>query len=92
MQKNTANTELQDWHRADIVAALKKKGWSVSRLSHEAGLSKTTLYTALSKDYPKGEQIIAAALEVKPEEIWAKRYAIRNFKPTFPDLPNLARK
>lgn len=92
MKKNTANTELQDWHRADIVAALKKKGWSVSRLSEEAGMSKATLYTALSKDYPRGEQIIAAALEVKPEEIWAKRYATRNFKPTFPDLSNSTHK
>lgn len=38
MQKNTA-----DWHRADVVAALKKAGWSVRALSVANGLSPNTL-------------------------------------------------
>ncbi|PIT09054.1 helix-turn-helix domain-containing protein, partial [Snodgrassella communis] len=59
MQKNTA-----DWHRADIVAALKKQGWSIAALSREAGLSSNTLKTALAAPYLKGERIIAAAIGV----------------------------
>lgn len=34
MKKNTAQKvtpELLDWHRADIIAALKKRGWCDSR-------------------------------------------------------------
>lgn len=73
-----------DWHRADIVAALKKKGWSVRKLSLAAGLSPDTLKGALQFPYPKGETIIAAAIGIKPEEIWPTRYEARNFKPEFP--------
>lgn len=39
-QKNADN---RDWHRADIVAALKKRGKSVRKFSVEAGLSPNTL-------------------------------------------------
>lgn len=81
MQKNTA-----DWHRADIVAALKKKGWSISALSRAVGLSSNTLKSALAAPYLKGERIIAAAIGVEPEIIWPSRYARRNFHPTLPKL------
>lgn len=80
MQKKSAGA-LKDWHRADIVAALKKQGWSVAALARAVGLSQSTLYTALTRPYPNGEKIIASALGMKPEDIWAKRYAERNFKP-----------
>ncbi|WP_157669915.1 helix-turn-helix transcriptional regulator [Chitinibacter sp. GC72] len=81
-QKNTAD----DWHRADILAALHKKGWSMRALSREAGLSETTLKTALDRPYPKAERIIAAAIGLAPEAIWPQRYYKRNFKPVFPAL------
>lgn len=77
MQKNTA-----DWHRADVVAALKKVGWSVRALSIASGLGPNTLKNALSQPYPKAERIIADALGMRPEEIWPQRYAARNFRPT----------
>lgn len=50
----------------------------------EAGLSPNTLRSALAAPYLKGERIIAAAIGVKPEEIWPERYAARNLKPVFP--------
>ena len=77
MQKNTA-----DWHCADVVAALKKVGWSVRALSIASGLGPNTFKNALSQPYPKAERIIADALGMKPEEIWPQRYAARNFRPT----------
>ena len=64
----------QDWHRADVVAALRNKGTSIRRLSIESGLSPNTLKSALQFKYPKGERIIANALGIKPEEIWPSRY------------------
>lgn len=33
----------RDWHRADVIAALKKKGTSLARVSREAGLGSRTL-------------------------------------------------
>lgn len=75
-QKNT-----HDWHRADVVAALHKRGWSLASLARAHGLSPSTLRSALDKPYPKSEKIIAEAIGIAPEEIWADRFARRNFTP-----------
>lgn len=75
---------MTDWHRADIVARLKKAGWSVRALSIEANLAPNTLGKALDAPYLKGERIIAAAIGVPAEEIWPSRFEKRNNKPTFP--------
>ena len=79
MQKNTT-----DWHRADIVAELKKKGWSLRALSTASGFAPDTLKNALRSPYPKAERVIAEAIGVTPETIWPQRYAARNFKPELP--------
>lgn len=63
-----------DWHPADIVAALRKAGWSLRRLSRHHGYSPWTLKTALARPYPNGERIIAHTLGVEPKEIWPSRY------------------
>ncbi|MCI4224848.1 transcriptional regulator [Dickeya dianthicola] len=63
-----------DWHSANIIAALRKKGTSLSAVSREAGLSSSTLANALYRPWPKGEWLIANALGIKPEEIWPSRY------------------
>lgn len=70
-----------NWHRADVVAELHKKGWSLRKLSLQSGLAPGTLKAALDRPYPKAEGIIASALGLKPEFIWPERYAARNFTP-----------
>ena len=56
-------TSPKDWHRADIVAELRKAGWSLRRLSeHHNYASPTTLTTALERAWPKGERLIASAI------------------------------
>lgn len=75
-QKNT-----HDWHRADVVAALHKRGWSIASLARAHGLSPSTLRSALDKPYKKSEKIIADAIGVEPEVIWSERYAKRNYTP-----------
>lgn len=79
-----------DWHRADVVAALHKKGWSMRKLSLAHGLAAGTLKTALDVPYPKAERIIASAIELEPEDIWPERYAKRNFTPVLAPINNLA--
>ena len=64
----------KDWHPADIVAALHKRGTSLAKLSREAGLASSTLSNTLTRPWPKGEWLIAIALDVHPSVIWPERY------------------
>ncbi|WP_082439176.1 helix-turn-helix domain-containing protein [Alloalcanivorax xenomutans] len=64
----------KDWHPADIKAALEKAGWSLRRLSIHHGYSQGMLKNALCRPYPNAEQIIAAAIGKRPEDIWPSRY------------------
>lgn len=71
----TADQKKQDWHPADIVAALRKKGWSLRRLAkHHGYASPTQLTHPLQRHWPKGERLIADAIGVSPAEIWPSRY------------------
>lgn len=75
--KKTAN----NWHRADIIAALHKAGWSLRQLSIKHGYSQaSTLKNALDRPWLKGERIIAATISVPAEEIWPERFAHRQNK------------
>lgn len=65
----------KDWHPADIIAALHKRGTSMAAVSREAGLASSTLANALSRPWPKGEWLIATALNIHPSQIWPSRYA-----------------
>ena len=64
----------KDWHPADIIAALHKRGTSMAKPSREAGLASSTLANALNRPWPKGEWLIAIALDMHPSEIWPGRY------------------
>ena len=67
-----------DWHRADVVAALRRAGWTLRRLSaHHGYASATTLAAALSRPWPKGETLIAAAIGIDASQIWPDRHATR---------------
>ena len=63
-----------DWHPADIIAGLRKKGTSLAEVSRSAGLASATLANALTRSWPRGEKLIADALETSPEIIWPSRY------------------
>ena len=64
-----------DWHPADIIAALKKRGTNISKLSMENGLGRGSLRNALYRHSPKAERIIAPEIGVEPSEIWGSRYS-----------------
>ncbi|CDG96807.1 Sugar fermentation stimulation protein B (Ner-like protein) [Xenorhabdus bovienii str. puntauvense] len=64
----------QDWHPADIIAALRKQGTTLAAISRKAGLSSSTLANTLIRPWPKGEWIIANQLEMHPSQIWPSRY------------------
>jgi Ner family transcriptional regulator len=70
---------LADWHREDIIAAVRKKKKSMAALSREHGLASGTLSNALTKPWPRGETIIASVIGVPPAEIWPSRYQPKTY-------------
>ena len=73
-QKKRTKGSQQDWHRADIVAALHKLWLTLSQLSRHHGLAARTLNNAFERRYPRAERLIAQALDMNPEDIWPSRY------------------
>lgn len=65
---------LSDWHKADIICGLWKRGTSIHRLSREHQYASGSLSLAIRSPWPKAERLIAEALGVKPQEIWPSRY------------------
>lgn len=63
-----------DWHPADVLAALKKRGKTLAGLSVANGYHPTAAGKALKRRWPAVEAIIADALELSPAEIWPSRY------------------
>ncbi|EGT4311834.1 helix-turn-helix domain-containing protein [Cronobacter sakazakii] len=68
------NASPKNWHRADILAAIKKRGGTLAQLSRDNGLHERTLYNALERHWPKGERIIADYIGEKVQDIWPERY------------------
>ncbi|MCB5189918.1 EAL domain-containing protein [Methylobacillus arboreus] len=64
----------RDWHRADIIAAVRKTQTNLQQLSRRYGLSRTTLSNALYSPCPRYERLIAEHLGVTPQTIWPSRY------------------
>lgn len=64
----------EDWHRADIIAELRKAGWSLRKLSQHHGYQPDVLKQTLTSRWPKAEGIIARAIGVTPADIWPSRY------------------
>ena len=63
-----------DWHPADVLAALKKKGNSLAALSVANGYHPTAAGKALKRRWPALEVLIADAIGVPPAQIWPTRY------------------
>jgi Ner family transcriptional regulator len=63
-----------DWHPADVLAALKKRGHSLAGLSVANGYHPTAAGKALKQQWPAMEQLLATAIGVAPREIWPSRY------------------
>jgi Ner family transcriptional regulator len=62
-----------DWHPADVLAALHKRGKTLSGLSRAHGYHPTAAGKALKKPWPALETLIAAVLGLAPADIWPSR-------------------
>ncbi|MFZ5510370.1 MAG: helix-turn-helix domain-containing protein [Pseudomonadota bacterium] len=68
------NTSPADWHPADVVAELRKRGTSLRQLALAHGYAPRSLNKALRSPWMRGERIIAAALRLRPRDIWPSRF------------------
>lgn len=66
----------KDWHWADVLAAIRKRGWSLRQIAKEEGYAHgNVLGEAARRPYPRAEAIIAAYAGVDhPAVIWPSRY------------------
>lgn len=64
----------KDWHRADVIAAIRKVGSNLQALSRSHGYVDGTLRSALYVPSPKYERLIAEFLKTTPQAIWPSRY------------------
>lgn len=66
---------LNDWHPADIKAALEKAGWTLRALAAHHGLAcSTSLSQTFTRSLPLNERRIAEAIGVPVQTIWPTRY------------------
>jgi Ner family transcriptional regulator len=63
-----------DWHPADVLAALKKRGQTLAGLSVAHGYHPTAAGKALKAPWPALEALIAREIGVAPQTIWPSRY------------------
>lgn len=57
-----------------IKYQLRRRGYTLTSLGREHGVSRHAVGLALRKPYPKMEAVIAAALDMHPAELWPERY------------------
>lgn len=88
-EPESTHTQRTEQFRNRIRELCRHKGWDLGELAQRAGLSRTTLYH-LEKGRtrrPHGSTLrkIAAALEVRPEQLWEEGDEIgRRPRPAFP--------
>jgi len=67
-------SETNDWHPADVLAALKKRGLNLAGLSVANGYHPTAAGKALKQQWPAMERLLAEAIGMRPQAIWPSRY------------------
>lgn len=63
-----------DWHPADVVAALHKRGLTLRKLAEQHEVSPKAVIRALRERCVPAERRIAEAIGVHPMMIWPSRY------------------
>jgi Ner family transcriptional regulator len=77
LRKKPAADKAVDWQWADVLAALKKRGWSLRQIAIAEGYQDqgSTLGKAAREPAPKSEDILARYAGIDhPMVIWPSRY------------------
>jgi Ner family transcriptional regulator len=73
-KKSTPRQE--DMHPADVIAALRKRGTSLRKIAMENNYSH--IQRVLTSPWLAAEQLVAKALDTRPEDLWPSRYVNPN--------------
>ena len=60
--------------RHGILAEIKRRYGTLKALAAEAGMQPRNLTVALARPFPKGEAVIARALDTEPQKLWPDRF------------------
>lgn len=72
---STKKASREDWHPADIVAALHKRGYTLRDIARAEGLNdSSTLSKAMVQSYPAGERRLAKYAGVPVQMMFPTRY------------------
>jgi Ner family transcriptional regulator len=63
-------------HPADVIAALRKRGTSLRKIAMENNYSH--IQRVLTSPWLAAEQLVAKALDTRPEDLWPSRYVNPN--------------
>lgn len=66
------SVKLHDWHPADVIAALRKRGLSLRKVGLAHGYRQ--IQNVLVRPWWVVEQLVSQALELPAESIWPSRY------------------
>lgn len=66
-----------NWTRTTILFRLRERGLNAARMAAEAGLTRSTFYSAMERPYPRVQQLIAGALGERVQDIWPQFYDAR---------------
>ncbi|MBU3890091.1 helix-turn-helix domain-containing protein [Methylosinus sp. KRF6] len=58
------------WHRADILAAVRKRGANLAAIARSVGLSRQSMYWAMIAPHPRANLAIAEFLGVSASTLW----------------------
>lgn len=64
----------QDWHPADVVAALHKRGLTLRKVAEKCSVSPPAVIKALRERNLPSERRIAEAIGIPASDIWPSRY------------------
>lgn len=71
---NRPDQTRQDWHPADIKAAMAKKSYTFARLARENNYVENSPNMVLRKPWPEVERIVSKIIGIKAAQIWPTRY------------------
>ena len=72
MTTNKSTPPQEDMHPADVIASLRKRGTSLRKIAIENGYSH--IQRVLTSPWLAAEQLVAKALDKRPEDLWPSRY------------------
>jgi Ner family transcriptional regulator len=65
---------LRNWSRARILFELKERGTTAAAVAQQEKLSRSTLYSAMERPYPRVHDLIAKALDLPRQHVWPTFY------------------